>query len=66
VFGPVLAIPAIVFGHVARHQIKRTGDQGADLALAGLMLGWAAVILVIVLIVGLAMSVGIHGTTHLH
>jgi uncharacterized membrane protein YtjA (UPF0391 family) len=50
VFGPVLAIPAIVFGHVARQQIKRTGEQGADLALAGLILGWAAVILVIALI----------------
>jgi hypothetical protein len=65
-FGPVVAIPAIVFGHVARHQIRRTGEQGAGLALAGLMLGWAAVILVIVLIVGLAMSVGIHGTMHTH
>jgi hypothetical protein len=65
-FGPVLAIPAIVFGHVARHQIKRTGEQGAGLALAGLILGWAAVILAIVLIVGLAMSVGIHGTMHMH
>ncbi len=65
-FGPVLAIPAIVSGHVARHQIKRTGEQGAGLALAGLILGWAAVILTIVLIVGLAMSVGIHGTTHVH
>jgi hypothetical protein len=65
-FGPVAAIPAIVFGHVARHQIKRTGQQGGDLALAGLMLGWAAVILVIVLIVGLAMSVGVHGTMPTH
>ena len=27
-FGPVVAIPAIVFGHVARRQIKRTGGQG--------------------------------------
>ena len=65
-FGPVVAIPAIVFGHVARRQIKRTGEQGAGLALAGLMLGWAAVILAIVLIVGLAMSVGIHGTMPTH
>ena len=65
-FGPVSAIPAIVFGHVARHQIKRTGEQGAGLALAGLILGWAAVILTIVLIAGLAMSVGIHGTMHMH
>jgi hypothetical protein len=64
--GPVLAIPAIVFGHVARRQIKRTGEQGADLALAGVILGWAALILTIVLIVGLAMSVGVHGTTHMH
>ena len=62
--GPVLAIPAIVFGHVARRQIKRTGEQGADLALAGLILGWAALILTIFLVVGLAMS-GIHGTMHM-
>ena len=65
-FGPVVAIPAIVLGHVARHQIKRTGEQGAGLASAGLMLGWAAVILTLVLIVGLAMSAGIHGTMHMH
>ncbi len=66
VFGPLTAIPAIVFGHMARHQIKRTGEQGAGLALAGLILGWATVILGIVLIVvfGLAMSVGMNGTMH--
>jgi hypothetical protein len=62
VFGPPAAIPAIVFGHVARRQIKRTGERGAGLALAGLLLGWAMVILLIVLIV--TMSVGMHGTTH--
>ncbi len=63
-FGPAVAIPAIVFGHVARRQIKRTGEQGAGLALAGLILGWTTMILVIVLIV--AMSAGMHGTTHTH
>ena len=63
IFGPPAAIPAIVLGHVARRQIKRTGEQGAGLALAGLILGWATVILAIVLIVvGLAMSVGTQGT----
>ena len=51
VFGPLATIPAIVFGHVARHQIKRTGEQGAGLALAGLILGWAAVILAILLLI---------------
>lgn len=62
-FGPLATIPAIVFGHAALHQIKRTGEQGAGLALAGLILGWAAVILAI-LIVGVAMSAGMHATMH--
>ena len=62
VFGPVTAIPAVVFGHVALHRIKRTGEQGAGLALAGLILGWTTVILIVV--VGLVMSVGMHGTVH--
>jgi len=64
VVGPLATIPAIVFGHVARHQIKRTGEQGAGLALAGLILGWATVILAIflVLIIGVAMTAGMHGT----
>jgi DUF1707 SHOCT-like domain/Domain of unknown function (DUF4190) len=62
-FGPLATVPAIVLGHLARHQIKRTGEQGAGLALAGLILGWAAVILGIALIViGLAVSVGMQGT----
>lgn len=49
-FGPLATIPAIVFGHMARHQIRRTGERGAGLALAGLMLGWAAVVLGIVML----------------
>jgi hypothetical protein len=44
---------------MARSQIRRTGEQGAGLALAGLILGWGAVILGIVLIVvGLAIAAG--------
>ena len=67
IFGPPAAIPAIVLGHLARRQIKRTGEQGAGLALAGLILGWATVILAIVVIVAsLATSAGMHGTTHTH
>jgi hypothetical protein len=53
--GPLATIPAIVFGHLARSQIRRTGEQGAGLALVGLVLGWGAVILgVIALLAGLA------------
>jgi Domain of unknown function (DUF1707)/Domain of unknown function (DUF4190) len=62
VFGPLATIPAIVLGHMARSQIKRTGEQGAGLALAGLVLGWGVVILGIVLIaVALAIAAGMHG-----
>jgi Domain of unknown function (DUF1707)/Domain of unknown function (DUF4190) len=49
-FGPLGTIPAIVFGHMARHQIKRTGERGSGLAIAGLMLGYGAVILGIIVI----------------
>jgi len=39
-FWPLITIPAIVLGHVARRQIRRTGEQGSGLALAGLILGY--------------------------
>ena len=61
--GPLATIPAIVLGYLARSQIKRTGEQGAGLALAGLMLGWAALILgMIFMAVVLAMSARVQGT----
>jgi Domain of unknown function (DUF4190) len=62
-----LAIPAIILGHKARSQIRRTGEQGAGLALAGLVLGWlVVVVLVLSLAVGLAASVGMHGSMPSH
>ena len=42
-FGPLATIPAVVCGHMARHQIRQTGEQGAGMALAGLILGWIGV-----------------------
>lgn len=36
----VLAPLGIIFGHMARGQIKQTGEQGDGLALAGLILGY--------------------------
>ncbi|MGI5166102.1 DUF4190 domain-containing protein [Spirillospora sp. CA-253888] len=34
------SILAIIFGHVAQGQIKRTGEGGSGLAIAGLILGY--------------------------
>jgi Domain of unknown function (DUF1707)/Domain of unknown function (DUF4190) len=64
IVGPLATIPAIVFGHMARHQVRRTGEGGAGLALAGLVLGWGAVILAIavILIATVAVATGAHGT----
>ena len=66
-FGPLATIPAIVCGYMARSQIKHTGEQGAGLALAGLILGWGAVILgIVVIVLGLAISIGMHATMPIH
>jgi uncharacterized membrane protein len=40
------AIPAIVLGHAARRQVRRTGEAGDGMALAGLILGWAGIVLI--------------------
>jgi len=50
VLGP-LAILAIVFGHIARGQVRRTGEGGRGMATAGLILGY------MVLVVGTALAV---------
>jgi hypothetical protein len=55
-------IPAIICGHIARRQIRRTGEQGGGLALAGLILGYVggalfiAAVLAIVFLVAKASS----------
>jgi hypothetical protein len=37
------AIPAVILGHVARAQIRRTGERGEGMAIAGLILGYLAI-----------------------
>lgn len=55
--GPFGTIPAIVFGHMAMNRIRRTGEQGAALAITGLILGWGAVILAVIGVV-IAIAIG--------
>jgi Domain of unknown function (DUF1707)/Domain of unknown function (DUF4190) len=40
-------IPAIVLGHMARREMRRTGENGMGLAAAGLVLGWTGFALLI-------------------
>ncbi len=44
----LIAPLAIPFGHIARSQIRRTGEQGSGMALAGLIIGYVWVGMVIV------------------
>jgi hypothetical protein len=49
IFGPL----AVILGHMARHQIRRTGESGAGIALGALIIGYfeTAFMLVMVLAV---------------
>jgi hypothetical protein len=38
-------IPAIICGHIALSQIKRTGQEGRGMAIAGLVLGYIGLVL---------------------
>ncbi|MDX2693380.1 DUF1707 and DUF4190 domain-containing protein [Streptomyces ipomoeae] len=56
-------IPAVILGHTARAEMKRTGEGGEGFALAGLILGWLSVagwafFLTIMVIAGVAGSSG--------
>jgi Domain of unknown function (DUF4190)/Domain of unknown function (DUF1707) len=59
--GPLGTFPAIVLGHMARREIRRTGENGAGMAAAGLVLGWmgfallvAACLFIVVIISAIA------------
>jgi Domain of unknown function (DUF4190)/Domain of unknown function (DUF1707) len=57
------AVPAVILGHSARRQIRRTGERGDGMAIFGLILGWLGIAVFALLIVGLvAVSTG-HGVT---
>ncbi|HET7014819.1 MAG TPA: DUF1707 and DUF4190 domain-containing protein [Streptosporangiaceae bacterium] len=51
------AVVAVVCGHVARSQIRRTGEQGDGLAVAGMVLGYIG-ILIPFLLIAIGIAVG--------
>jgi uncharacterized membrane protein len=59
--GGLTGIPAVILGHVARGEIRRTGESGDGMAVAGLVLGWLSIafmVFMILLIVGVAGASG--------
>ena len=56
------SILALVFGYVAKKQIRERGEAGGGMATAGIVLGWIGVgILAAVLVVGLGAGVSSGG-----
>lgn len=41
--GGLTGLPAVILGHMAQSEIRRTGEGGDGLALTGLVLGWLSV-----------------------
>ena len=52
------ALVAVITGHMARGQIRQTGEGGSGLALAGLILGYVHLALFILLVVGVLVLLG--------
>jgi len=56
ILGIVGTIVGAILGHVSRGQVKRTGERGAGMALAAVIVGWVVTglyIVFVVLVVGL-------------
>jgi hypothetical protein len=51
-------VPAIVCGHLARRQIRRTGERGDGMALGGLILGYVGGVIVIVALLLVSIAAG--------
>jgi hypothetical protein len=47
-----ISIGAVICGHIALSQIKRTGEKGRGLAIAGLVLGYLGIVAGILLFLG--------------
>lgn len=56
------SIAAVVLGHVARREIRQTGEAGRGMATAGLILGYIGAVLGILLILGFIAAVMLFGS----
>ena len=57
----------IIFGHIVRHRVKRTGEPGAGKALAALIIGyvWGVVAIILVVVAVSVVSAGFHNLSTL-
>jgi len=60
------SILAIIFGFISKSQIDKSGgtQKGRGMAMAGIILGFAFVALLVVLLIVAAATGGVHGNVH--
>jgi len=67
-FGTIASIAAVICGHIAQGQIRDRGEQGANAARWGLILGYAGIALtvlaVIALVIFLVIAFGVAGVAN--
>jgi hypothetical protein len=51
-------LPAVILGHIARGQIRQSGEDGKGLATAGLVLGWVGIAFALLVILLIAHAIG--------
>jgi uncharacterized membrane protein len=56
-FTGLSAIPAVVLGHMARREIRRTREQGDAMAVTGLVLGYVITVAMLLALVGVILLV---------
>jgi len=54
----VVSLAAVICGHIALSQIKRTGEKGRGFAIAGLVLGYAGILAGIITVIVVIALVG--------
>jgi hypothetical protein len=52
-----VSIAAIVLGHIARREIRQTGEAGSGMATAGLILGYVEIVLGVLLVLAFIFAV---------
>jgi uncharacterized protein DUF4190 len=58
-----IGLLGLIFGHVAREQIRQTGEDGDGLAVVGIVLGYIEVVAILILVISALAAV--NGSTSL-
>jgi hypothetical protein len=59
--GFTVALIALITGYMARKQIKETGEKGMGIATAGMIIGAAHLVLIVLVIIGVLLLVFVLG-----